>query len=221
MRVLLIEDDKTIVKFLKSNLEAECFTVDAVEDGARGSFLALTNEYDLIILDYVLPKMDGRKICSAIRGDGRDVPIIVLTVKTELETKVDALNLGADDYITKPFSFDELLARIRAVMRRPKKIEGEILQLGDLSLDIRSHKAKCCSKDIYLTRKEFAFLEYFMRNRGIVVSRGMIMEHVWDMNADPFSNTIESHVLNLRKKLESGCSRRFIHTVPGRGYKFE
>lgn len=221
MRILIIEDEKEIINFLKLALKAECFAVDTAEDGERGSFLARTNDYDLIILDNVLPKKIGIEVCKEIRARGKTMPIIVLSVKSEATTKVDLLNAGADDYLIKPFSLDELLARIRALLRRPKNIESEILKLDDLTLDTKKHLVKRGQKEIYLTRKEFTLLEYFMKNLGIVLSRGMMMEHVWDMNADPFSNTIESHILSLRRKVDLKGKKKLIHTVPGRGYKID
>lgn len=221
MRILIIEDNKEIIDFLKVSLETECFIVDTVEDGERGSFLARTNDYDLIILDNILPKKMGVQVCKEIRESGKIVPIIILSVKSETTTKVELLNAGADDYLIKPFSLEELLARMRALLRRPKQIESEILQIDNLTLDTRKHVVKRGKKEIYLTRKEFILLEYFMKNQGSVLSRGMIMEHVWDMNADPFSNTIESHILSLRRKVCLNKKRKFIQTVPGRGYKLE
>lgn len=221
MRILLIEDEKGIIRFLKSGLESENFIVDVAEDGEKGSFLARTNEYDLIILDLILPKKDGKQVCQEIRKDGKNVPIIALTVKSEIADKVELLNTGADDYITKPFSFEELLSRIRAVLRRPLKLESEILKLDNLTLDTGSHAVKRGSREIYLTRKELTLLEYLMKNNGKVLSRGVIMEHVWDMNADPFSNTMESHILNLRRKIDQKNDKKLIHTLPGRGYKID
>jgi len=218
MRLLLIEDEKGIVNFLKPSLEAECFAVDVAPDGARGEYLALTNDYDLIILDNILPQKSGREVCEALRNKGKSVPILMLSVKSETTSKVDLLNAGADDYMTKPFSLSELLARIRALLRRPKALEGERFALGDILVDGKKHLVKRGEHEIYLTRKEFMLLEYLLRNHGSVVSRGMIMEHVWDMNADPFSNTIESHIRSLRRKLETP-RHKFIQTIPGRGYK--
>ncbi|KPJ56434.1 transcriptional regulator [Parcubacteria bacterium DG_74_2] len=219
MRILLVEDNKEIIKFLKPCLEAENFVVDAAEDGAKGSFLARTNDYDLIILDYVLPKKDGACVCQEIRSRGKNMPIIMLSVKSEIEDKVKLLNIGADDYLTKPFSFEELLARIKALLRRPEKIENDILMVDDLVLDKNKQMVTRGKKEIYLTRKEFALLEYLMKNQGIVLSRGMIMEHVWDMNIDPFSNTVETHILNLRRKIEPKNASQLIHTISGRGYR--
>jgi len=219
MRILIVEDDKEIINFLKPSLEGENFIVDAIEDGEKGSFVARTNDYDLIILDVGLPKKGGCEVCDEIRKDGKDAPIIMLSVKSEVKTKVELLNAGADDYLTKPFSFEELLARIKALLRRPEKIGDKILKVDDLVLDKGRQIVMRGKKEIYLTRKEFNLLEYLMENQGMVLSRGMIMEHVWDINADPFSNTIESHILNLRRKIEQKNKKGFIRTMPGRGYK--
>jgi len=219
MRILIIEDEQEIIEFLKKSFESECFIVDTAMDGAEGSYLARTNKYDLIILDNLMPKKNGLEVCKEIRGEEITTPIIMLSVQSESSTKVDLLKAGADDYLTKPFSFEELLARTRALLRRPTKTEYSILEIGDLKLDTPRHLAIRGKKEIYLTRKEFMLLEYLMQNRGAVMSRGMIMEHVWDMNADPFSNTIESHIVSLRKKIDAENKPKIIHTVPGRGYK--
>lgn len=219
MRILLVEDSKEIIKFLKPSLEAEFFAVDVAEDGEKGSSLGRTNDYDLIILDNILPIKTGITVCEEIRKKGKTTPIIVLSVRSETTTKVELLNAGADDYLVKPFSFDELLARIRALLRRPKKIEGDIIAINDLVLDTKKCTVMRGKKNVRLTRKEFMLLEYLLRNKDSVLSRGMIMEHVWDMSADPFSNTIESHILSLRRKLFFPGKKKLIQTVPGRGYK--
>lgn len=221
MRILIVEDEKDINNFIKVSLEAECFAVDSAEDGEAGSYLARTNDYDIIILDNMLPKKNGVEIIKEIRKEGKTVPVIMLSVRSETTTKVDLLNSGADDYLTKPFSFQELLARIRALLRRPKNIEKDIINIEDLTVDYVKHKVKRAKEEIYLTKKEFMLLEYLLRNKGTVLSRGMILEHVWDMNADPFSNTVESHILNLRKKIDLPDKNKLIHTIPGRGYKIE
>ncbi|MFC1801998.1 response regulator transcription factor [Patescibacteria group bacterium] len=218
MRLLIVEDNKEILDFLKISLAEECFAVDTAEDGEVGSYLARTNDYDVIILDNMLPKKDGKRVCKEIREEGKDTPIIMLSVKSDTTTKIDLLNIGADDYLTKPFSLGELMARIRALLRRPKIIESDTLEIDDLFMDIKKHIVKRKNKEIHLTKKEFMLLEYLMRNRNVVLSRGMIMEHVWDMNADPFSNTIESHIASLRRKIDNGHKRKFIRTVSGRGY---
>jgi DNA-binding response OmpR family regulator len=219
MRILVVEDEQSVANFLKSSLEAECFAVDVAEDGETGSFLARTNEYDAIILDNVLPKKNGREVCREVRERGKSTPIIMLSAKSEVADKVDLLDGGADDYLTKPFSFVELIARLKALFRRPRKIQGDILRVGNLDLDVRTHRVRRGEKEVYLTRKELMLLEYLMRNKGTVVSRSMIMEHVWDIHADPFSNTIESHIFSLRKKIDGAGEGKLIHTIPGRGYK--
>jgi DNA-binding response OmpR family regulator len=219
MHILVVEDEKEISDFLRVSLEAECFAVDTAFDGETGSYLARTNNYDLIILDNILPKKEGRLACKEIRDAGKTTPIIMLSVKSETVTKVDLLNAGADDYMTKPFSLDELLARMRALLRRPKEMENEILSIDDLTIDPKKHTVRRGNKEIYLTRKEFVLLSYLLKNAGSAMSRGMIMEHVWDMNIDPFSNTIESHILSLRKKIDAKSKKKLIQTVPGIGYK--
>lgn len=219
MRILVVEDDKNIAEFLKFSLKAEGFIVDCAQDGESGSYMARTNKYDLVILDNVLPKKDGYQICHEIRADGSTVPIILLSVRSEIETKVKLLNAGVDDYLVKPYSFEELLARIKALLRRPQKIEKEVLMVEDLTLDLNNHTVKRGDKEIQLTLKEFCLLEYLMRNSNKVLSRGMIMEHVWDSDIDPFSNTIETHIFNLRRKIGQGNQKKLIHTVSGRGYK--
>lgn len=220
MRILIAEDEDKIRATLKKNLEAECYAVDAAQDGAEGLALARLNDYDLIILDNVMPKMNGLEVCETLRMEGVAAPILLLSVQSETDIKVRALNAGADDYLTKPFSLEELTARMRALLRRPKQMEEDILTCGDIVLDTRRHLCTCEGEEVQLTLKEFMLLQYFMRNEGIVLSRGMIMEHVWDMNADPFSNTIESHVLSLRKKIGAEKTH-YIATVSGRGYRFQ
>lgn len=217
MRILVIEDEQKIRYFLKRSLQAECFAVDVAEDGEAGLTCALTNEYDLLIVDNILPGMHGPEICRTLREHEVTTPILMLSIADGTPMKVTALNDGADDYLTKPFSFEELLARIRALLRRPSGLTGEVLTIDGLTLDTKRHAVYRNDEEIMLTKKEFMLLEYLMRNQGIVLTRGMIMEHVWDMNADPFSNTIESHIRSLRKKL--GDTREIIKTIPGRGYK--
>jgi DNA-binding response OmpR family regulator len=219
MRILVIEDEEGISRFLKAGLESEYFAVDVADDGEKGSYLAKTNEYDIIILDNMLPKKNGSQVCEEIRAAGKTTPIIMLSARGEMGIKVELLNKGADDYMTKPFSLEELLARIRALLRRPQQVSSEILEIDDLVLDTKKHIVKRGSKEVYLTRKEFMLLEYLLKHKDSVVSRGMIMEHVWDMNADPFSNTIESHILNVRKKISVKGKKNVIHTLPGIGYK--
>jgi DNA-binding response OmpR family regulator len=221
MRLLLVEDDPDISDFLICNLARESFAVDHADCGEKGSFLAKTNDYDLIILDNMLPGKEGSQIVREMRSIGRTAPIILLSSRSEIKIKIDLLNNGVDDYVTKPFSFAELLARINAILRRPRSMEGDILRVDNLTIDSKRQIVSRGKKIIYLTRKEFTLLEYMAKNKSYVISRGMIMEHVWDINSDPFSNTIESHILNLRKKIDSGRHKKLIHTVPGRGYKLD
>lgn len=182
-------------------------------------FCALINEYSMIILDNILPKRGGLEVCQEIRKRNKVVPIIMLSVKSEISAKVDLLNAGADDYMTKPFSFEELLARIKAILRRPAQIQGEILKVGDLTLDAQRHEVFKSGKKVNLTRKEFAMLAYLMKNQGMAVSMGKILDNIWDMNINPFSNTVEMHILNLRRKIETSKNKRIIYTVSGVGYK--
>jgi DNA-binding response OmpR family regulator len=219
MRILVVEDQPDLRDLLKSGLEAECFAVDTTEDGERGVYLARTNEYDMIIMDYIMPKLNGIHACEQLRRSNICTPVLMLSVRSEPLTKAEALNGGADDFLTKPFSFEELKARVRALMRRPRNIEEDTLRLGDLVMNIREHRVEREGKNIYLTRKEFMLLEYLLRNKGTVMSRAKIMEHVWDMNLDPFSNTIESHILSIRKKIDREYPQKYIHTMPGFGYK--
>lgn len=219
MRVLVVEDDRSISNFLRTTLEQEHFAVDVADDGERGSYLAKTNEYDVIILDNITPKKHGLSVCGEIRMAGKQTPILSLSVQSDLATKVALLNAGADDYLTKPFSTHELMARVRAILRRPKQIVRETLSIGDLTIHTRTHIVTRGASRPVLTRKEFMLLEYLVRNQNAAVSRSELLEHVWDMEADPFSNTIEAHIFTLRKKVECAGKQKLIHTVPGVGYK--
>ncbi len=218
MRILVADDDEGIRDFLRQALKSENFAVDGAKDGEEGIYLACTNEYDLLILDNRMPRKGGLAVCEAVRAAGKGMPILVLSVDAEPAEKASLLNAGADDYMAKPFSLNELLARVRALLRRPRSIESEELTLDSLTLNTRTHKVMRAGREIHLTRKEYMLLQYLARNRGTVLSRGMIMEHVWDMNADPFSNTIESHIVSLRRKIELPGETKLIHTVSGRGY---
>ncbi len=221
MRLLIIEDDEETRESLKASFEEECFAVDTAKDGTDGSYMARVNNYDLIILDHLLPGKDGFEVCDEIRRSGKHVPILMLSVKSEIDHKVQLFGQGIDDYVTKPFSFHELIARVRAILRRPKELKDDVITIDDLKLDMQKQAIFRGKERIYLTRKEFSLLEYLMRNKGKVLSRGMIMEHVWSADSDPFSNTIEAHILNLRKKIEPGNKKKLIHSVPGRGYKID
>lgn len=218
MRLLLIEDEQNIINFLKPSLEAELFAVDIAEDGEVGSYLARTNNYDIIILDNILPIKTGLEICKEVRESGKNVPIIVLSVRTETTIKVNLLNAGADDYLSKPFSLDELLARVRALLRRPKEVRTHILQIDDLVLYPSIQRVERACKVLDLSNKEKMLLEYMMRNPGSILSRGMLMEHVWDMSVDPFSRTVDAHIQSLRSKIDLPGMKKLIHTHPKQGY---
>lgn len=220
MKILLVEDNHDIRETLRENLESELFTVDCVDNGESGSYMARTNYYDLIIMDYMLPRRNGLQVCKEIRNANRNAPIIMVSVCDRVPEKVALLEAGADDYLQKPFSFRELLARIRAITRRPQSFNTSTLSIDDVDLDITKQSVIRNGKRVYLTRKEFMLLECFARNRGRVVSRGYINESVWQNDSNPFSNTIEAHVRNLRKKLDGGRAD-LIKTVPGRGYIVE
>ncbi len=219
MKILLIDDDKEIVKLLKLSLEAEFLVIDTALNGEKGCFLAKTNSYDLIILDYVMPKQNGLEVCQELRKENINTPILMLTVKADMPTKSEMFKAGIDDFLTKPFIFEELFLRVKALGKRKANIKEETFKLDDLILNNQTHEVKRGKKSIYLTRKEFCLLCYFLENPNRVLSRALILENVWDINADPFSNTIESHILNLRRKIEIKDSTKLIHTVPGRGYK--
>lgn len=219
MKILIIDDEPAIVQFLKDGLEANMFIVETASDGERGAFMGRTGSYDLIILDCMLPKLNGAEVLKEIRKDKLHVPVLMLTVKSELRDKDELFRLGADDYLTKPFLFDELLLHIRALLKRPAKAEGEFYKIDNLTLNTRTKIIRRGSKEVYLTRREFALLEYLMINRGKIMSRNQILEHVWDFNADPFSNSVETHLASLRRKLNTGQNKNLIHTFTGRGYK--
>lgn len=219
MRALIIEDDPYIADALKQALVNERLVVETAPDGDTGAFFAKTNDYDIILLDTILPKKGGADVCRDIRSHGKTSAILSISAKDDSATKVDLLNAGVDDYLGKPFAMDEVIARVRALLRRPHRMAGDLLSFDDIALNTREQTASRAGKELSLTRKEFMLLEYFMRNVGSVLSRAMLIEHVWDMELDPFSNTIEAHVMSLRKKLAACNKRRVIHTVMGRGYK--
>jgi len=217
MRVLLVDDNPDVRMTLKSSLSKEAFIVDTAEDGKNGSFMARTNEYDVIILDNIMPGKDGLTVCKEIRRIGKTVPIILLSVLTEINQKVALLEAGADDYLTKPYSHRELVARLRALTKRSPLCKDEKLAAGDITLDSYSTKVMKGTHELYLTRKEFSLLEFLLRNKGRVASRSELFEHVWNMDSDPLSKTVETHILNLRKKIERK-GERIIQNVHGRGY---
>ena len=218
MRILIVEDEKKVAGFIKKGLEEETYAVDVAHDGEEGLHLAKEGDYDLVILDLMLPKMNGLEVLSELRGGRRDVPILLLTAKDTVEDRVTGLNKGADDYLTKPFAFSELLARVRVLLRRGKAEVKTELQIADLSLNLVSHKVNRGGGEVELTGKEYSLLEYFMRNQGKVLTRTMIAEHVWDYNFDTFTNVIDVYVNHLRKKVDKGHSKKLLHTLRGVGY---
>lgn len=221
MRVLLIEDDVTIARLLKEGLEDEAYAVDIAHDGSEGYRTAAADDYDVIILDIMLPGMNGYEVCRALRNDGNKTPILMLTARDTERDIVEGLDTGADDYLAKPFSFDVLLARIRALLRRPNEKLEEILQIGDLKLDPSSKKVTRASQEISLTAKEYGVLEYLMRNKGKVLSKEQIISHVWDFDADVLPNNVELFIMFLRRKIDKPFKSKLIHTVSGFGYKLE
>ena len=221
MRILLIEDDIAISRLLKEGLEDESYAVDVAHDGSEGYRTAVADEYDVIILDIMLPEMNGYEVCRALRNDGNKTPILMLTARDTERDIVEGLDTGADDYLAKPFSFDVLLARIRALLRRPNEKLEEILQVGDLKLDPSSKKVTRASQEINLTAKEYGVLEYLMRNKGKVLSKEQIISHVWDFDADVLPNNVELFIMFLRRKIDKPFKSKLIHTVSGFGYKLE
>ena len=222
MKILIIEDDKEIVKLLKNSLKKEIFIADYASDGGKGLFLFKTNHYDLLIVDYNLPSKNGQEIIKEVRRENKNIKIIVITIDIRPETRDRFFELEIDDYLIKPFAFSELLSRIKSVMRRPSKTQKAIYKIDDLLVDIDRHLVVRDKKNIYLTFKELMMLEFFLKNKGRVISRTVLMENIWDLNADPFSNTVESHILKLRRKLNPNKNKKeLIHTIKGRGYKFD
>ncbi len=218
MRILVIEDEKKIADFIKRGLKEEGYAVDVAHDGEEGHFLAKANDYDLILLDLMLPKMDGLSVCKKLKEGRSLTPIIMLTAKGEVKDKVAGLDSGADDYLTKPFAFEELLARVRAILRKKDSQAVTKLQVDDLTLDLLTHKVARAGKEISLTAKEYALLEYLMRNDGSIVTRTMISEHVWDIDFDTFTNVIDVYINYLRNKIDNGHKNKLIQTIRGRGY---
>ncbi len=221
MRILLINNNKVKKSLTKNSLETEYHVVDNIEILENGLSLAYEKNYGLLLFDLTGFEKICLKACLEIRAKKINTPILILSEKSETTVKVDMLNAGADDYLTKPFSVDELLARVRALLRRPQLIKNHILRIDNLFLNINKGEVKRGNRKIDLTRKLFILLRYFMENQGVILSRSMILEHVWDINADSFSNTIESHILSLRKKIDMPGAKKLIHTVNGRGYKME
>lgn len=220
MKILVVDDDQQILDTLKDQLSTY-FMIETATKGEEGEFLAQVNDYDLIILDYMLPDISGLEICQKLRDNNIKTPILMLTGKGEVEEKVQALNLGIDDYLTKPFNIDELLARVRALLRRPQIIQSNVIKVGDLVIDLDKGIVRRGQKTIHLRRKELYLLEYLARNVGRVISREMILEHVWDSDDEPITNTVDVHIKYLRDSIDRQFEKKLIKTIHGFGYKLE
>ncbi|MEO8099454.1 MAG: response regulator transcription factor [Acidobacteriota bacterium] len=218
MRILLVDDEKDAAKMLAKGLREHAYAVDLAYDGPEAMEKAAINSYDLLILDIMLPGVSGLEVCRRLRQDGLRVPILLLTARGGVMDRITGLDCGADDYLSKPFDFGELLARIRALVRRGDELKDTVLTVGDLSLDTRTHAVSRGSEPVALTAKEYALLEYLVRRTGDVVSRSDISEHVWEETYDPFSNLIEVYVQRLRRKLETSGATPLLHTRRGEGY---
>jgi DNA-binding response OmpR family regulator len=221
MRILIVEDDRKVGAFLQKGLREEQYAVDVCRDGEEAVEWASISSYDVIVLDIMLPKKDGFTVCRELRQKGVLTSILMLTAKDSVEDKVSGLTEGADDYLTKPFSFEELLARIRALLRRTQDYKTKALRVGDLELDPIKRLATRAGKQIPLSGKEYALLEYLMRNKGRVVTESMIVEHVWDMNYEGTSNIVNVYINYLRKKIDSEFEVKLVRTIRGHGYTID
>jgi heavy metal response regulator len=219
MRILIIEDERKVSQFLKKGFLSEAYSVDIATDGEHGSYLARTEPYDAIILDIMLPKKDGIEVLQEIRQAKITTPVVILSAKHEVEDRVQGLNLGADYYLPKPFSFSEVLASVRTIVRRKSiDVQSSVLVVADLRMDLLARHVDRSGTEIQLTAKEFELLEYLIRNKGRVLSRVTLMEHIWDINFDSETNVVDVVINRLRRKIDDGFPRKLIHTVRGAGY---
>jgi two-component system OmpR family response regulator len=218
MKILVVEDDRTVGQYVKRGLEEQRYHADLVDDGMEGLRLASGGRYDLIVLDLRLPEMNGLEVLRTLRDRGNTTPVLVLTAQDAVDFKVQALRSGADDYVTKPFAFEELLARVEALGRRPKEIRSPVLKVGDLELDGETREVRRAGERIELTPKEYTVLEYLMRHAGRVMSRTLITEYAWDYHFDPGTNIVDVVINRLRKKVDTGHAQKLVHTVRGVGY---
>jgi DNA-binding response OmpR family regulator len=221
MRILVVEDDTRVASFIRRGLREERYTVDVAHDGEQALFLSQTGEYDLIILDLMLPKRNGLDVLRTFRAERGTVPVLILTAKDDMEDKVRGLEAGADDYLAKPFGFEELLARIRALLRRRGDMTPSGLRAADLELDPVRHRVARAGKELVLTNREYALLEFLLRRPNQVITRTMLAENVWQHDFDPLSNVIDVHVARLRRKIDDGYTPKLLHTIRGRGYMLE
>jgi two-component system copper resistance phosphate regulon response regulator CusR len=218
VRVLVVEDEPYAAAVIARGLREQSFAVDVAPDGATALEYVTVNDYDVVVLDVMLPKMDGFEVCRRLREDGIAVPILMLTARGEPNERVAGLDAGADDYLAKPYHFPELLARIRALLRRGPALASAVISIADLEVDTRARRVTRGGRTVVLTAKEYALLDYLVRRRGEVVTRSEIAEHVWDDSFDPLSNLIEVYIQRLRRKVDDGASPRLIHTRRGEGY---
>ncbi len=218
MRILVVEDEKTLADLIKEGLEEESYSVDVAYDGEEGLFMAENEPFDIVVLDIMLPKINGIEILKSMRTKGIKTPVLMLTAKSEVEDKVSALNIGADDYLTKPFSFAELLARIKAILRRNFNEASSIIKISDLEINLSTHEVKRGGMSIELTSKEYALIEYFALNKNKLLTRTDISEHIYNYDFDFDSNVIDVLVNRVRKKIDKDFEKKLIHTVRGSGY---
>ncbi|HMV51913.1 MAG TPA: response regulator transcription factor [Blastocatellia bacterium] len=222
MRILLVEDEPDVARLLAKGLREQTYAVDVAADGETAGYQAQVHDYDLVILDVMLPRKNGFEVCRELRASGggnANVPVLMLTARDDVQDRIAGLDSGADDYLVKPFDFHEMLARVRALMRRGKALQPETVEIADLKLSLRSHEVRRAGMLIELTAKEYALLEFLTRHTGEVVSRSEIAAHVWDENFDPFSNLIEVYIQRLRRKIDDGREPKLIRTLRGEGYK--
>jgi len=221
MRVLLVEDDVDVARVVRKGLTEQAYAVDVAESGERAMEMASVNAYDAMILDIIIPAPSGMEVCRTLRQSGSNVPILMLTARDAVEDKIAGLDAGADDYLAKPFEFGELLARLRALLRRGGATLSTVIEIGGMTIDTRSHSVTIDERPLTLTTKEYCVLEHLARNAGRIVTREEISEHVWNEEFDPFSNLIEVYINRLRRHIERVSPRKLIHTVRGAGYMFE
>ena len=221
MRILVVEDEPRMANVIARGLREQSYAVDVAPDGIHGLYQASINDYDVIVLDVLLPHRDGYEVCRELRQRGNTTPVLMLTARATVDDRITGFDAGADDYLTKPFSFRELLARIRALLRRDSQLRPDVLEIADLVVDSASHRVVRANKEVQLTAKEYALLEYLARRRGQLVSRAEIAAHVWDDSFDPFSNTIEVYMNRLRKKIDGDHATKLLHTRRGEGYILE
>lgn len=222
MKILLVEDDSAAASYLVKGLTESGYVIDQAEDGDIGLHLALTNDYDVLILDRMLPKRDGLSIVRMLRADGNQTPVLILSALGEVDDRVDGLRAGGDDYLVKPYAFSELLARLEVLARRKTKVQvTTLLRIADLQMDCITRKVTRSGKLIHMQPRELRLLEFLMRHTGQVVTRTMLLEHVWDLHFDPQTNVIDTQISRLRAKIDKGFDRPLLHTIRGQGYKLD